>query len=290
MNQPDLGKKIAELRKAKGLTQEELVEKCNLNVRTLQRIESGEVTPRSYTIKTIFTALDYNIYDSSEITSNKFRNNEFIISYWLEQFYRCVFDLFNLKTNTMKKVTILSIILSAIIFGLFTIITESKAQKESKIDSNVSAKISTSKSPNSAIIVSGTYNGWDEADEFVGRDVHCTIDGVLFKSSLISVNKRTREFHTFVKGKLYKNKVEITIIEDAEFVKYTADKIDKLGGNILLKGNAKLTYSQVESLEANEMTTDDGAGNKWFLKGNVKMAHSKDESIEADEIIVFNHE
>ncbi len=32
MKQPDLGKKIAELRKAKGLTQEELVEKCNLNL------------------------------------------------------------------------------------------------------------------------------------------------------------------------------------------------------------------------------------------------------------------
>ena len=54
MNQPDLGKKIAELRKAKGFTQEELVEKCNLSVRTLQRIESGEVTPRSYTVKIIF--------------------------------------------------------------------------------------------------------------------------------------------------------------------------------------------------------------------------------------------
>ena len=66
MNQPDLGKKIAELRKAKGLTQEELVEKCNLNVRTLQRIEAGEVSPRSYTIRVIFSALDYNIYDSSE--------------------------------------------------------------------------------------------------------------------------------------------------------------------------------------------------------------------------------
>lgn len=38
MKQPELGKKISELRKAKGLTQEELVEKCNLNVRTIQRI------------------------------------------------------------------------------------------------------------------------------------------------------------------------------------------------------------------------------------------------------------
>ncbi len=60
MKQPELGKKISELRKAKGLTQEELVEKCNLNVRTIQRIESGEVTPRSYTVKALFEALDYH--------------------------------------------------------------------------------------------------------------------------------------------------------------------------------------------------------------------------------------
>jgi len=59
MKQPQLGKKISELRKAKGLTQEELVEKCNLNVRTIQRIEAGEVTPRSYTVKALFEALDY---------------------------------------------------------------------------------------------------------------------------------------------------------------------------------------------------------------------------------------
>ncbi|MEX2592117.1 MAG: helix-turn-helix domain-containing protein [Anditalea sp.] len=60
MKQPHLGQKILELRKAKGFTQEELVEKCNLNVRTIQRIEAGEVTPRSYTIKTIFEALGFD--------------------------------------------------------------------------------------------------------------------------------------------------------------------------------------------------------------------------------------
>jgi transcriptional regulator with XRE-family HTH domain len=59
MKQPELGKKISELRKAKGMTQEELVEKCNLNVRTVQRIEAGEVTPRSFTIKALFDALGY---------------------------------------------------------------------------------------------------------------------------------------------------------------------------------------------------------------------------------------
>ena len=58
MKQPDLGKKILELRKQKGFTQEELVEKCNINVRTIQRIEAGDVTPRSFTVKTILEALE----------------------------------------------------------------------------------------------------------------------------------------------------------------------------------------------------------------------------------------
>ncbi|GAA0715871.1 hypothetical protein GCM10009430_10870 [Aquimarina litoralis] len=63
MKQPALGIKISELRKSKGLTQEELVEQCNISVRTIQRIEAGEVTPRSYTIKTILSALDYDLED-----------------------------------------------------------------------------------------------------------------------------------------------------------------------------------------------------------------------------------
>ena len=58
MNQPELGNYIAALRKEQGLTQEELVEKCNLSVRTLQRIEAGDVTPRPITIKLIFEALE----------------------------------------------------------------------------------------------------------------------------------------------------------------------------------------------------------------------------------------
>ncbi|MCS4433569.1 helix-turn-helix domain-containing protein [Aquiflexum gelatinilyticum] len=67
MKQPELGQKILELRKAKGLTQEELVELCNINVRTIQRIEAGEVTPRSYTIKSILEVLGY---DFKEIQYN----------------------------------------------------------------------------------------------------------------------------------------------------------------------------------------------------------------------------
>jgi transcriptional regulator with XRE-family HTH domain len=132
MNQPGLGKKIAELRKAKGLTQEELVSKCKLTVRTLQRIESGVVTPRSYTIKMLFAALDYNVYNFSESDSKK-RVYAFV-QHKTEQFYKCVIDLFNLKTNTMKKVTILSIVCIIIGFCLFTLIPSSNAQGVKKND------------------------------------------------------------------------------------------------------------------------------------------------------------
>jgi transcriptional regulator with XRE-family HTH domain len=134
MKQPELGKKIAELRKAKGLTQEELVEKCNINVRTLQRIETGEATPRSYTIKTIFTALDYNIYDSTKTLTSRFIKIERTVLKWLEQLYKYVIDLFNLKTNTMRKITILSVPFFAICaFLLFSYNSNVKAQNRQAI-------------------------------------------------------------------------------------------------------------------------------------------------------------
>jgi transcriptional regulator with XRE-family HTH domain len=41
MNQPDLGLKVTELRQQKGLTQEQLAERCEVSPRTIQRIESG---------------------------------------------------------------------------------------------------------------------------------------------------------------------------------------------------------------------------------------------------------
>ncbi|MEQ9166689.1 MAG: helix-turn-helix transcriptional regulator [Fulvivirga sp.] len=72
MKQPHLGKRIADLRQQKNLTQEDLVEKCNINVRTIQRIEAGEVTPRPSTLKIIIEALDENfdeLFHTEEPTS-----------------------------------------------------------------------------------------------------------------------------------------------------------------------------------------------------------------------------
>lgn len=129
MTQPELGKKIAELRKAKGFTQEELVEKCNLSVRTLQRIESGEVAPRTYTIRLIFTALDFDIHENP---GKGFSETKFTLSDRFSQFYGFVFEMFNFKTHSMKKITILAVTLGLVFAGVFILSSESKAQKAEK--------------------------------------------------------------------------------------------------------------------------------------------------------------
>jgi transcriptional regulator with XRE-family HTH domain len=57
MQQPELGKRLTALRKERNLTQEELVEKSHVSVRTIQRIEAGEVLPRISTVKILLEAL-----------------------------------------------------------------------------------------------------------------------------------------------------------------------------------------------------------------------------------------
>jgi len=48
-----IGKKIAEIRKQKGLTQEEVSELAKINLRTLQRIEKSDTEPRGNSLKGI---------------------------------------------------------------------------------------------------------------------------------------------------------------------------------------------------------------------------------------------
>ncbi|KAA3645416.1 MAG: XRE family transcriptional regulator [Chloroflexi bacterium] len=60
MKQPDIGKKVAELRQQKNMTQEELAEDCEVSTRTIQRIENGEVEPRAFTRNTLSTVLEFD--------------------------------------------------------------------------------------------------------------------------------------------------------------------------------------------------------------------------------------
>lgn len=74
MKQPELGQKLIELRKEKDLTQEELVEACNVSIRTIQRIEAGEVAPRTSTIKIILAALGEDLSVFKE-AADKMKNS-----------------------------------------------------------------------------------------------------------------------------------------------------------------------------------------------------------------------
>lgn len=69
MKQPELGRRLTALRKERNLTQEELVEKSHVSVRTIQRIEAGEVLPRMSTVKILLEALGerYESFSAKQI-------------------------------------------------------------------------------------------------------------------------------------------------------------------------------------------------------------------------------
>jgi len=55
--QISLGKQIKKARQEQQLTQLEFANRCNLNIRTIQRIENDEVTARPYTLRIISDVL-----------------------------------------------------------------------------------------------------------------------------------------------------------------------------------------------------------------------------------------
>lgn len=58
MEDKNLSQRVRELRKNKGLSQEELAETAGLSLRTIQRVENRETEPTGDTLKRIATALD----------------------------------------------------------------------------------------------------------------------------------------------------------------------------------------------------------------------------------------
>jgi transcriptional regulator with XRE-family HTH domain len=145
MKQPELGKRISELRKEKGLTQEELVEQCNINVRTIQRIEAGEVNPRTYTIKTILNVLGVDFFESDQIEGDLFTASEkrkldlawiFGVIYFVIGFLETAADFYQftgndsfVNTSTYAVIKLISAISFVFFFlGFYTIANAYKNQ------------------------------------------------------------------------------------------------------------------------------------------------------------------
>jgi uncharacterized Tic20 family protein len=70
MKQPEIGRKIAELRQQRSLTQEELADRCHLNVRSIQRLEAGIVTPRLSTLRLLSGVLEFEFNDENSSEAN----------------------------------------------------------------------------------------------------------------------------------------------------------------------------------------------------------------------------
>lgn len=151
MNQPVFGKELVRIRKSKGLTQSELAEKCDVSCRTIQRIETGIVTPRSFTIKALSTALDFDFL--KEFPNNKSENVKifplrFILGKWI---IAQIIELFNLKTNAMKKLSILTITSVLVVIGFFAFLNTSVAQDDSKLSNFLTIESNKSISQKEAI-------------------------------------------------------------------------------------------------------------------------------------------
>lgn len=66
MKQPEIGKVVTQQRLQKGMTQEKLAELCEVSTRTIQRIESGEVDPRSFTLNNLSNILEYDFHNDNK--------------------------------------------------------------------------------------------------------------------------------------------------------------------------------------------------------------------------------
>lgn len=69
---------VKEGRLSKGYTQKELSERSNISIRSIQRIENGEIIPRSYTLKTIAEVIGTPFEEFVKITADEpHKSNEY---------------------------------------------------------------------------------------------------------------------------------------------------------------------------------------------------------------------
>ncbi len=89
-----IGTKITQLRKQKALSQENLAELSKVNVRTIQRIENNETTPRGATLKLICDALE--VTPDEIVNFEQLEDRTFLIWLHLSVFIGFVLPLGNI--------------------------------------------------------------------------------------------------------------------------------------------------------------------------------------------------
>jgi len=205
MKDYNFGNKLIQARQAKGWTQMDLAEKSHISLRTIQRIESGQVNPRAYTVKQLSEIIGVDFFEilkNSGDGKSKNRHSDFSLSKYILWH---ISDLFNLKTNTMKKVTILSSITIITAISLFSVITDSNAQSPS-----VSSSKDYIKTNSRGIIY------------LVPRGQETVLSNMKDTADLKVDNDLIQEY----KGNIFLNKNYIGRVLEGDTVKYNQGKLE----------------------------------------------------------------
>lgn len=110
----ETGKLIKELRLKKGMTQDELANKTEVSSRTIQRIENGEVVPRSHSLQVIARALDVDFSMFVELETEKIQpgrmkdNNNYLGLLHLSAIIPLIFPtilIWNLKKDMINNLS-----------------------------------------------------------------------------------------------------------------------------------------------------------------------------------------
>lgn len=88
MNDMSLAQKIVQSRKMQGLSQEELSNRANISLRTLQRIEKAETEPRGHTLRAIAEVLEVPVEELMDFSRKEDRGflqvmSLSALSYWI---------------------------------------------------------------------------------------------------------------------------------------------------------------------------------------------------------------
>ncbi len=120
-HQKRIAKMIKEKRTLLGLTQLELSEKSNLSIRSIQRIEKGEVNPRGHSIKQLSICLDIPLQELTKASIHPIGRIHFfklLLSIGIIILPNLLFAAFLAQSNRFPETNFELIISSFIILSL----------------------------------------------------------------------------------------------------------------------------------------------------------------------------
>jgi transcriptional regulator with XRE-family HTH domain len=100
---------IKELRIKKGMTQQQLADDSGITLRTIQRIENGEVKPSLHSLNTISRVLEADL--SALIQQSASKPYEFIVNFKITDMNQFITDLKILVKNHWKVIALILLVI-----------------------------------------------------------------------------------------------------------------------------------------------------------------------------------